>query len=65
MSTYAAILVLLEPLLFNCYTLLLLVFMSQDESVLKGKLFADVEEVKQKNGRSTKRHQNRQVQKLS
>ena len=27
-STYAAILVLLEPLLFNCYTLLLLVFLN-------------------------------------
>ena len=38
--------------------------MSQDESVLKGKLFADVEEVKQKNGRSTKMLQNQRVQKL-
>ena len=32
---------------------------------LKVEHFSDVEEVKQKNGRSTKRHQNRQVQKLS
>ena len=28
------------------------------KKVLKGKHFADVEEVKQKNGRSPKRHQN-------
>ena len=34
------------------------------KKVLKGKGFANVEEVKQKKGRSTKRHQNRQVQKL-
>ena len=31
----------------------------QVKKVLKGKHFADVEEVKQKNGTSTKRHQNR------
>ena len=42
-----------------------LFFVSLDENVLKGKSFADVEEVKtkiktkQKNSRSTKRHQNR------
>ena len=42
-----------------------LYFGSPDEKrVLKGKHFAHVEEVKQKNGRSTKRHQNWQVQKL-
>ena len=35
----------------------------QIKNVLKGKHFADVEEVKQKNGRRTKRHQNRQAQK--
>ena len=34
------------------------------KKVLKGKHFANVEEAKQKNGRSTKRHQNQQVQKL-
>ena len=34
------------------------------KSVLKGKCFADMEEVKQKNDRSTKWHQNRWVQKL-
>ena len=38
-------------------------FVSLDEKVLRGKGFANVEEVK-KNGRSTKRHQNRWVQKL-
>ena len=32
--------------------------------VLKGNCFADMEEVKQKNDRNTKRHQNQQVQKL-
>ena len=31
---------------------------------LTGKRFTNVEEVKQKNGRSTKRHQNQRVQKL-
>ena len=40
------------------------VFVSLDGKVLKGKCFANVEEVKQKNGRSTKRHQNEQVQTL-
>ena len=34
------------------------------KKVLKGKHFTDIEEVKQKNGRSTKKHQNRCVQKL-
>ena len=34
------------------------------KKVLKGKCFAHVEEVKQKNGRSAKRHQNWWVQKL-
>ena len=36
----------------------------QMKQSLKGKHVADVEEVKQKNGKSTKRHQNRQVQRL-
>ena len=39
-------------------------FVSGDEKVLKGKRFADVKEVKQKNGRSTKRYPNWLVQKL-
>ena len=34
------------------------------KKVLEGKCFADVEEVKQKNGRRTKGHQNWPVQKL-
>ena len=34
------------------------------KNVLKGKSFANMEDIKAKNGRSTKRHQNRQVQKL-
>ena len=34
-------------------------FVSPDEKVLKGKHFADVEEEKQKNGRSTESHLNR------
>ena len=39
-------------------------FVSWMKKVLKGKHFADVEEMKQKNGTSTKRHQNWWVQKL-
>ena len=35
------------------------------KKVLKGKHFANVKEVKQKNSRNTKRHQNQKVQKLS
>ena len=34
------------------------------KKALKGKRFADVEEAKQNNGRSTKGHQNQQVRKL-
>ena len=34
------------------------------EKAFKGKYFADVEEAKQKSGRSTKRHQDQQDQKL-
>ena len=35
------------------------------KKVPKGKHFANVKEVKQKNSRNTKRHQNQKVQKLS
>ena len=36
----------------------------QMKKILKGKCFADVEDVRQKNGRSSKRHQNQQLLKL-
>ena len=40
-------------------------FVSLDKKkILKGKHFANVEEMKQKNGRSTKGHQDQRVQKL-
>ena len=39
-------------------------FVSQMKKVLQGKHFAYVEEVKQMNGRSTKKHQNLRVQRL-